>query len=178
MSRLDFFLTPELVFDALRTVDLAEGSRLIFRRFSKDGSDATIQVVDLADENNASMYLSGGFSEYYVSLGSIPEGSTDWGFIPRSADELLIFEGGRLLGRDLEITKLRVFSKRSRAKVNFTAIGKAIRARCKQKGLVTLSGASYKDIVYSPEIARAYRLRLSLATDSDEFTCSALTSPN
>lgn len=171
MSRLNFFLTPDMAFDALRHAKLTEGSRLIIRRFSKDGCTPGMKTVDLDDDNIASIYTRGKYCLYYLSLGSVPKESTDWGFTERAADELLEFEGGRLESKDLEMTKLRIFSKKSLANANFRAVKRAISKFCDHKGVVTLSGENYPKVLLSTEVEKNYRLWLSLGKESDSFIC-------
>lgn len=171
MSRLDFFLCPEVAFQALLDAKLAPGTKLIFYRPKSQSFDAAIQTFCLEDENVALTYKDQGYVEYYLSLGSVPQNVHDWGFLNRVADEILVFAGGRLVKRNLELTELRIFSKQSRATANFNAVKKAIRARCTKKGVVTLRGTHYKNVYYSPEMANEYQWWLSLRMEFEDFRC-------
>ncbi|WP_417388332.1 hypothetical protein [Gimesia sp.] len=171
MSRLSYFLTPESAFEALRKAKLSEGSRLIIRRFSKDEKYAGMKTLDLDDKNNALTYMSGNYCEYYLTLGSVPLTSSDWDFTDRAKAELLVFDGGRLVQNDLEITDLRIFSKFSQAKKNFRAVKKAILDMCDKKGVVTLSGEHDPGIYLPTTLEKKYRLRFSLNKETDNFIC-------
>ena len=173
MSQINFFLLPNVIFDLIRQSNIDKRSQLIFRRFQSEGFDARIQQVDLNADHVDEIYSSGKFSEYCLSLGSVPYTFDDWKFMERAANELLVFEGSRVVGRDLEITKLRVFSKKSDAVSNYKQITKSIKERCGKKGLNTLSGHSVPDVWYDSAIENRYRLRLSFASDDEKFICTS-----
>lgn len=149
----------------------------MLRRFSSKEYGPAITVADLNSRELASRYLEEGYSEFYISLGGVPDSESDWDFLDRYAEEVLVFEGGRQHGRDLEITKFRVFSKKSQARKNFNAIKRAVTGCCDGKGLVTLLSATrYDDIWFSSRALLEFQLWLAWKMDSNDFVCVSPTS--
>jgi hypothetical protein len=166
MSTLRFFLPPTVFFEIIRDVRAKLPFHVIFRRFATADFAATLTVVAI-DDSLERTYLTGGYSEMMLSLDATPNSATDWEFTSRVAEQLIIVEGGRVSGRVLELSRLRIFAKKSRAQGLYKALRKQITGRCVKS--VHARNTTYDDIYYAGEAALQYHLRLSLAPNAPEF---------
>ena len=144
-----YFLTPIQHFELLKevVVNWRVPIGISLRRFSPSGFEAGYEACRW-DENLASKYVEGGYSEIYLTTNkSSPLHKEDWEFTDRELHDLIIIEGGRIWGNELEISYLRVFAKQSNCVPFYRKIRRRLRENLKQ-GLYA-GQHYYKNTFYS-----------------------------
>ena len=125
---------------------------LSFRRFTDSGFDAGFEVCAWG-EDLSNKYINGGYRQIYLTTNnSIPRNPLDWDFLDREQENIIIIEGGRINGNELEQSYLRVLSKKSNCKVLCQDIKDLIKSQSSQ-GLYN-SGSFYKNTFYSVAAAK------------------------
>jgi len=146
-----YFLTVNEHFNLLREIATTykEPVLICFRRFSPSGFPAGFEICSW-EEDLTEKFVQGGFCQIYLTLNKAkPTSGQDWEFPDREEENIIIIEGGRVKGDELEEIYLRVFSKMSNCNKLYQKIRAAIRTKF-NKGL-SVSIHFYKDIFYSSD---------------------------
>jgi hypothetical protein len=148
-----YFLTPTEHFRLLReaAVNWSVPVGISFRRFAPSGFEPGYDSCDWNDDL-AAQYLNGGYSEIYLSANnSLPAHRQDWDYSDREAQDLIIVEGGRVCGNEIEMAYLRVFAKQSHCVPLYRKLRSALTDTMNQ-GLYA-GRHQYKDTFYSDAAA-------------------------
>jgi hypothetical protein len=165
MAQVTYFMRTRANFALLEAVRKRVAFSVSFRRFASSGH-APGYYVPSEGCDSTSLYLAGGFQEVYLcTSGHAPSQPQDWAFFEREAAHLLVLEGGREAGSDLEAATLRVIAKQSRSARAYAAIRRAVKARSR-RGLTTVESQTfYPDVFYAPDLG-GFTLRHSFAAGS------------
>jgi hypothetical protein len=148
-----YFLTPIEHFKLLKEVAVNWSVQvgISFRRFSPSGFVPGYETCNW-NEDLATKYLDGGHSEIYLSTNnSLPEHQQDWEFPDRELHNLIIIQGGRVCGSELEQAYLRVFAKQSHSVPLYRKLRRTLKNTMGQ-GLYA-GRHYYKDTFYSAAAA-------------------------
>ena len=149
-----YFLTINEHFEILSEAALSSKKDigLCFRRFIPSGFEAAFEVCTW-DEDLPNKYLNGGYTRMYLTTNnSSPTNPQDWEFSDREQENIIIIEGGRIQGNELEQSYLRVFSKKSNCKLLHQKIRSLIKN--KTNSGVYARGSYYKNTFYSNDAAK------------------------
>ena len=116
-----------------------------------DNSEARFKILN-PKNNLHSEYKTGDYKQIYISVAGLPLHDQDWQFTDRSADDLIVIDGGRIRGNYLEICEARIFSKITNTKSIFNKLRRLVAKICSTKGLYTQTGLLYKNIYYDNRI--------------------------
>ena len=132
MSELFAFMDPETSVKIMEDAALKHGLQLVLRRYTKDGGDARVRLVE-HDEDPVRLFTDGKFSQAFISIGG-PKSHSDLLYL--TSDENLEtgieMSGGRSSEKALEILNLRTMFKKTKVQRVYNGIRRAIRKVCNQ----------------------------------------------
>jgi hypothetical protein len=152
MSEINYFIPPTIFFDLILPEISRRDVKVIFRRFKSATQEAGFFVPE-CNQDLGKCYVEGGFQTVYFSLGKTPSKHNDWNFTEVAADELLELRGGRLKEPYLELSRLRSFTKVTRAKALYDTLVRKIRS-VSSRGKLRLDGHPYPGVYYSDDALR------------------------
>ncbi|MCD4748726.1 MAG: hypothetical protein K8R59_05060 [Thermoanaerobaculales bacterium] len=155
MAEFRFFLDPEEFLNITASLDDVV---IIGRRFTDSGLSPGYYLLD---DRSFAAYQAGRFREMIISIQGKPLSAEDWDFLDREEPNLLVVEGGRLVGDVLEGWKIRTFAKRSNAVPEFRRLKGMIKQLDGAFGFRDDSGTFYPEI-FVAKSARKYRLSLRI----------------
>ncbi|WP_295617760.1 hypothetical protein [Chamaesiphon sp. GL140_3_metabinner_50] len=168
MSRLLFFITPEDLFSVLEKLRSINNIFVVFRCFLSDNAEAGFKILNPEDNLHAA-YKTGNYKQIYISMDGLPVHAQDWQFTDRSADNLIVIDGGRVQGIHLEMCEARIFSKTTNAKSIFNKLRRLVIKICSAQGLYTKTGRLYKNIYYDNRILD-YEFHFDLIHEDRAYT--------
>jgi hypothetical protein len=144
-----YFLIPDEQFEILKEVSssMPNAIGLAFRRFTTSGLDSRVEACSW-NEDLPKKYSDGLFSQIFLTCnGSLPTDIKDFEFFERESKNIIVIDGGRIKGDELEKSYLRVISKETSCKPLYQKIRTYIKGKTEQ-GLF-VNKTHYKNIFYS-----------------------------
>lgn len=129
MSSIEAILYKETLFEIILEIKEKFDLHVVFRRFKKNGYQPGYFVID--SNNLSDIYNSEGFELIYLAQ-NVPEAEEDYNFLSREADLLLEIKGGRHHRDELELSQIRLMSKKPKNKLWINVFRKQIKILCNQ----------------------------------------------
>jgi len=145
--KIDFIIPSDTFFNLIKPVITNYNLKVFFRRYESSNHASEWYECPYFDTTLAKIYNEGGYVAIYITKTKKPVHKQDWSFTDKAEDELIEITGGRTIDDCIELSKMRVVSKKSNIKNIFKQLRDIIISNS-AGSQVLFNGHLYNNIYY------------------------------